>query len=125
MSENDFPKHNITIYHKVDKTYTRYVVEASVRHTSILNRNRSGASTTDTVLIRIFNIKGYNSTFFVDKDDVIVDMEIKEDIEGTTPYTQIAEKYGRDNVFKVSSIDKFIFDDEDIEDLNHIKLGCK
>ena len=126
MSNDEFPKQKITIYHKNEnKTYTRYVVDASVRHTSILNRNKSGVSTADTAVIRIFDVKGYNSTYFVTKDDVIVDMEVDDSIEDTTPYTQISKKYGIDNVFKVFSIDKLILNDADIEELNHIKLGCK
>ena len=46
-----------------------------------------------------------------------VDDEIK-----STPLTELSAKYGTENVHKVTSIDKFIFDDEDLP--NHIKIGA-
>ncbi len=122
---DEFPKQKITIYHKTEKGYDRFVIDASFRQTSILNHNKNGNSSVDTVLIRIFDINGYNSKWFVAKGDIIVDMDVSDDIEGTTPYTQLLKKYGEDNVFKVTSIDKFIFKDEDLIELNHIKIGAK
>ena len=122
---NDFPMRKITIYHKKVEnkvtTYERYVLDASYRNTSIQNRNKTGVSTTDTALIRIFDIKGYNNTWYIEKDDVIVNKEVTDIIEGTTPITQLSKKYGRDNIHEVVSIDKFIFG----EDLDHIKIGAK
>lgn len=122
---NDFPMQKITIYHKkvVDKltTYERYVLNASYRNTSVLNRNKNGVSNGDNALIRIFDIKGYNNNWFVEKDDVIVNKEVTDTIEGTSPITQLSKKYGRDNIHEVISIDKFIFG----EDLDHIKIGAK
>lgn len=131
----DFPTQKITIYHKNDKKWDRYVIEASYRKISMSSRNRNGlgastvnrnksSNSTDDVLIRIFDVKGYNLLWFVEKDDIIVNKEIEDDIEENIPMTQLSNKYGRDNVHKINSIEKFIFDDEDIGELNHIKLGC-
>lgn len=117
----DFPTQKITIYHKADNIWNRYVVEASYRNTSILNRNKSGSNSTDNALIRIFDISGYNETWFVAKGDVIVNKSVDDEIK-STPLTELSQKYGAENVHKVTSIDKFIFDDEDLP--NHIKLGC-
>lgn len=120
-----FPTQKITIYHKNNENkWDRYVIEASYRGTSILNHNRNGSNSTDNVLIRIFDVKEYNSKWFVEKDDIIINKEITDVIEGNTPLTQLSKKYGKDNVHKVTSIDKFLFDDENLKELNHIKLGC-
>lgn len=121
---SDFPIQEITIYHKNENKWDRYVVNASYRNTSIINRNKNGSNSSDNVLIRIFELEGYNTEWFVNKEDIIVNKNVKDTIEGNTPLTQLSKKYGSDNVHKVKSIDKFIFDDEDIEELNHIKLGC-
>lgn len=117
----DIPIQKITIYHKANNVWNRYVVEASYRNTSILNRNKSGSNSTDNALIRIFDISGYNETWFVAKGDVIVNKSVDDEIK-STPLTELSKKYGAENVHKVTSIDKFIFDDEDLP--NHIKLGC-
>ena len=45
-------------------------------------------------------------------------------VDSTTCVAIAVDKYGKDNVHKVTSIDKFLFDDEDLKELNHIKLGC-
>lgn len=120
-----FPTQKITIYHKNNENrWDRYVIEASYRDTSILNHNRNGSNSTDNVLIRIFDVKEYNSKWFVEKDDIIMNKEVTDVIEGNTPLTQLSKKYGKDNVHKVTSIDKFLFDDENLKELNHIKLGC-
>ena len=119
-----FPMQKITIYHKNGKQWDRYVKEASYRNTSVVNHNRNGSSSTENALIRVFDVKGYNLTWFVQKDDIIVNEEVEDIIENNTPITQLSNQYGKDNVHKVTSIDKFIFEDEDIEELNHIKLGC-
>lgn len=122
---SDFPTQKITIYHKNNQNkWERYVIEASYRDTSITNHNRNGSNSIDNVLIRIFDVKEYNSTWFVGKDDIIVNQEVTDSIEGNTPLTQLSKKYGKDNVHKVTSIDKFLFDDEDLKEVNHIKLGC-
>lgn len=120
----DFPIRKITIYHKNNDRYERYVKEASYRNTSIVNHNKNGSNSVDNALIRIFDLEGYNKSWFISKEDIIVNIEVKDEIEGTSPITQLSSKYGRDNVHKVTSIDKFIFDDEDIEELEHIKVGC-
>ena len=121
--EEDFPTQDITIYHKSDKnTWDRYIKEASYRNTSILNRNKNGENGTDNALIRIFDIKDYNSKWFVNSGDIMVNKEIDATVEGSTPITQLSKKYGKDNVHKVTSIDKFILDDEDLP--NHIKIGA-
>lgn len=121
---SDFPLRKITIYHKNNNSWDRYVLDASYRNTSILNHNKSGSSSTDNVLIRVFDVEGCNSLWFAEKGDVIVNKEVKDTIEGNTPITQLSKVYGTDNVHKVTSIDKFIFEDDDIEELNHIKIGA-
>lgn len=120
----DFPTRKITIYHKNDNKWNRYVKEASYRDASILNHNKNGDSSTDNVLIRIFDIEGYDSTWFAQKGDIIVNKEVNDDIEGNTPNTQLSTVYGKQNVHKITSVDNFIFDDEDIEELNHVKIGA-
>ena len=121
---SDFPIQKITIYHRNNKQWDRYVKEASYRNTSISNHNRNGSSSTDNALIRIFDIEGYNSIWFALKDDVIVNKEVQDVIEGNTPITQLSNKYGIDYVHNINSFDNFIFDYEDVNELNHIKLGC-
>lgn len=121
---SDFPTRKITIYHKNDNKWDRYVVEASYKNNSILNHNRNGSNSTDDVVIRIFDIKEYNLSWFVQKGDVIVNKEVEDAIEENTPITQLSNKYGKENVHKVNSINNLTFEDKDIEELNHIKLGC-
>lgn len=120
----DIPTREITIYHKNDNKWDRYVKEASYRNNSILNHNKNGDNSTDNVLIRIFDTKGYNSDWFIQEGDIIVNKLVKDEIEGTTPNTQLSKLYGKENVHKVTSINDLTFCDEDIEELNHIKLGC-
>lgn len=121
---SDFPTQKITIYHKNNENkWDRYVIEASYRDTSIINHSRNGFNSSDNVLIRIFDVKEYNSKWLVGKDDIIVNKEVVDEIK-SAPLTELSKKYGKDNVHKVTSIDKFLFADEDIEELNHIKLGC-
>ena len=113
---------DITLYHKTNDGYVIYPLIASYRGTSILNRNTTGVNTTDSILIRIF-FKD-NNAFEISKDDVIVNQHIDDTIvDNTIPLTQLQSKYGKENVFKVRSIDKFKFDDNDLSELNHIKVG--
>lgn len=115
-------KQNITLYHKTNNGIVRYPLIASYRGTSILNRNNTGISTSDSVLIRIFYID--NDTFDISKDDVIVNQLVNNTfIDSTIPLTTLQNQYGKDNVFKVRSIDIFNFDDEDLKELNHVKVG--
>lgn len=122
---SDFPLQKITIYHKKVKnkvtTYERYVKEAGYQNTSILNRNNTGVSTTDTADIWIFDVQGYNNTWYAEKGDVIVNKEVTDTIDGTAPITQLSKLYGRDNVHEIQSIDKFIIGEE----IDHIELGAK
>lgn len=119
----DFPMQDITIYHKNNNDkWDRYVKKASYRNTSILNRNKNGENGTDNVLIRIFDIEDYDIEWFVENGDIIVNKEVDDIIDGNTPITQLSKKYGKDNVHKVTSTDKFIVDDEDLP--NHIKIGA-
>lgn len=112
----------ITLYHKTSNGIVRYPLIASYRGTSILNRNTTGVSTTDSVLIRIFYAD--NDAFEIAKDDVIVNQLVNNTfIDGTIPLTTLQNQYGKENVFKVRSIDIFNFDDEDLRELNHIKVG--
>lgn len=121
---SDFPTRKITIYHKNEDVWDRYVVEASYRNNSILNHNRNGSSSTDDVLIRIFDKEGYNSKWYIGEGDIIVNKEVEDEVEGSTPNSQLSKKYGKENVHKVKSINDLTFDDEDIEELNHIKIGA-
>ena len=115
-------KQNITLYHKTNNGIVRYPLIASYRGTSILNRNNTGVNTSDSVLIRIFYID--NDTFDISKDDVIVNQLVNNTfIDSTIPLTTLQNQYGKDNVFKVRSIDPFNFDDEDLKELNHVKVG--
>ena len=77
----DFPMQDITIYHKSNNKWDRYVVEASYRNTSITNHNRNGSDSTDNALIRIFDINGYNLKWFVENDDIIVNKKVEDVIE--------------------------------------------
>lgn len=113
---------DITLYHKTTNSIVRYPLIASLRDTSILNRNNTGVSTTDSVLIRIFYVD--NGTFEISKDDVIVNQLVSDTfLDNTIPLTQLQNRYGKDNVYKIRSIDKFNFDDPDLKELNHIKVG--
>lgn len=143
---SDFPMQNITIYHQnSQKQYERYEKKASIRNTSMLNHNKNGFDSGDKVTIRVFDVKGYNKsihiqntssvlnrplnsflgeTWKVSQGDIIVNGIVKDEIKTTAPNTELSQKYGKENVFKVNNINILIFDDEDIEELNHIKLGC-
>lgn len=117
----DFPKQMITLYHKEnDNTYTRYPLLASYRNTSILNRNNTGVNNIDDVLVRIFTSDHSISSYDIAKDDVIVNQEIEDEIV-KAPLTELSTKYGRDNVHKITSIDKNVFGEE----LDHVKVGAK
>ena len=115
---------DITIYHKEENKYIRYPKLASLRNTSYLNRNKTGLQTTDNALIRIFDTKGYNNTWKCQKGDIIVSKKVKDDIE-KAPLTELQKKYGKDYVYEVSSIDIFDFKDNDLLELNHIKIGAR
>lgn len=115
---------DITIYHKEENKYIRYPKLASLRNTSYLNRNKTGLQTTDNALIRIFDTKGYNNTWKCEKGDIIVSKKVKDDIE-KAPLTELQKKYGKDYVYEVSSIDIFDFKDNDLLELNHIKIGAR
>lgn len=114
----------ITIYHKEGNQYERYVIDASVRNTSYKNRNSVGTDTTDNVLIRIFNVAEYNNSFKIQKGDTIYSGETNYEII-KAPITELKNLYGKEKVFEVSSVEEFIFDNEDIKELNHIKIGAR
>ena len=112
----------ITLYHKTNNGIVRYPLIASYRGTSILNRNNTGVNTTDSVLIRIFYAN--NEEFEIAKDDVIVNKLVSNTfLDNTIPLTELQRIHGKDNVFKVRSIDVFKFDDSDLQELNHVKVG--
>lgn len=143
---SDFPMQEITLYHKNNEgKYERYVKQASFRNTSLLNRDNYGFSNSDNVIIRIFDVEDYNNSIFlkqnssilnlplnsflgsrwkVQKNDVIVNRNVPDLIDTTAPATELSKKYGQENVFKVNSINILIYEDEDLEELNHVKLGC-
>ena len=125
---------DITIYHKASTGWVYYQLKASVRDTSIRNRTNTGKDDTDKVLIRIFDVDGYGtirifdvdgygSTYNIIKDDVIVRGLVANSIT-SAPITELRALYGKDNVYQVKSIDKFIFDDDSIKELQHIKVGA-
>lgn len=118
----DFPKQEITLYHKdtINKVYVKYPLIASVRNTSIQNRNRTGVSSTDKALIRIFASDNEPSTYKVEKGDLIVNTLVDDTISYDKGLTELREKYGEENTYKINTIDKFIFGEE----LDHIKLGA-
>ena len=115
---------DITIYHKEENKYIRYPKLASLRNTSYLNRNKTGTQTTDNAHIRVFDTKGYNNTQKCKKGDIIVSKKVLDDIE-KAPLTELQKKYGKDYVYEVSSIDVFDFKDNDLLELNHIKIGAR
>lgn len=114
----------ITIYHKEGNNWNRYIVKASVRSTVYLNRDDrgTGLQTTDNALIRIFDVEGYNITYKIQKGDIIYSKATNYEID-EAPLTELRNLYGKEKVFEVSSVEEFIFDDEDIKELNHIKVG--
>lgn len=115
---------NITIYHKNSSKWERFNLSGvSVRNTSIRNRDTTGVSNVNRATIRIFDVDGYKNTYFVEKDDVVVALEVDDDVT-SAPLTELKAKYGKDNVFQVSSIDKFIFKDQSLKDIQHIKIGA-
>lgn len=114
----------ITIYHQnEDKQWEIYHTTASVRNTSIRNRTTTGVSTLDNALIRIFDVGGYNNTYFIKKGDIVVKNKVYDDVLNA-PVTELRKKYGDSNVYQVKSIDEFIFKDQSIKDLQHIKVGA-
>lgn len=115
---------DITIYHKENNNWNKYIVKASVRSTVYLNRDDrgTGIQTTDNALIRIFDVEGYNSTYKIQKGDVIYSGVSNYEID-KAPLTELRNLYGKEKVFEISSIEEFIFDDEDIKEINHIKVG--
>lgn len=123
---DDFPKQDITIYHKnPNKENERFNVKASVRLTYTINHNRTGSNSVDSALIRVFENDITKKDMVIAKDDVIVVKEITDTItNNSAPYTELSEKYGKDNVFKVHSVEDLVFNDIDIQELNHIKIGC-
>ena len=114
----------ITIFHQnEDKQWVRYYTNASVRNTSIRNRTTTGVNNLDNALIRLFDVEGYNNTYFIKKGDVIVKGHTNLGV-GNAPITQLRAVYGDENVYQVKSIDEFIFKDKSIEELQHIKIGA-
>lgn len=114
---------NITIYHNSgNNVWTPYVLEASFRNTAYLNHTRNGLNSTENTLVRVFDVNNYNKTWFAEKGDVIVNGVA--DNEVTNPLTELKKIYGTDNVYKITTIDKFIFEENELKELNHIKLGA-
>lgn len=143
---SSFPTIKITIYHKNKQNrYERYVKEASFRDTTQLSRTKNDVNSKDKATIRIFDVKGYNKSIFitntsstlnlplnsflgdtwkVDLGDIVVKDVVKDEIQSSTPITELSKKYGKENVFKINNITLNIYNDKDIEELNHIKVGC-
>lgn len=143
---NEFPIQPITIYHKNSSgIYERFNKDASIRNTSMLKHNKNGFESNDNIIIRIFDTKRYNKSIHIQntssmlncplncflgenwkisQGDIIVNGKVDDEIKDTTPNTQLSKKYGKENVFKVNNINVLIYNDDDIEELNHVKLGC-
>lgn len=113
---------DITIYHKQGNVYERYNIKASLRNVAYHNRNMTGTSSADNALIRIFDVEGYNNTWKCNKGDIICSLNVSDEII-RAPLTELREKYGKEKVFEVSSVEEFIFEDKRIKKLNHIKIG--
>lgn len=56
------------------------------------------------------------------KGDVIVALNV-EDAINQAPLTELQKKYGKEYVYEVSSVEIFNFEDNDINSLNHVKIG--
>lgn len=114
----------ITIYHQNnDKQWVRYHTNASVRNTSIRNRTATGVSAIDSALIRVFDVDGYNNTYFVKKGDIIVKGRVDLYVNNA-PVSELRKRYGDENVYQVRSVDEFVFKDGSIKELQHIKIGA-
>lgn len=115
----------ITIYHKNGNNWDRYNLDnVSFRNTSIRNKNITGVTNVDSVVIRIFDVDGYNNTYFISKGDVIVNGNVSDTIT-SAPLTEMRKKYGEENSYLVTSIDVFKFKDEDLKEIQHIKVGAR
>lgn len=115
----------ITIYHKNGNSWDRYNLDnVSFRNTSIRNKNTTGVTNVDSVLIRIFDVDGYNNTYFISKGDIIVNGNVSDTIT-SAPLTEMRKKYGEENSYQVTSIDVFKFNDENLKEIQHIKVGAK
>lgn len=143
---NEFPTQPITIYHKnQDGKYEIFIKEASIRNVSMLKHSKNGFESNNNVILRIFDVKGYNKSIFIkntsstlncplnsflgetwkiSQGDIVVNGKVDDEIKTTTLNTELSKKYGKENVFKVNNINVLIFNDDDIEELNHVKLGC-
>lgn len=115
---------DITIYHKEKDKYSRFNIKASVRNNTNLTRSGNSLMINDSLLIRIFDIKGYKRDWFIDLKDVICLKRVDDDIINA-PITELRAKYGKEHVIEVSDIEEFIFDDKDIKKLNHVKIQGK
>lgn len=111
---------DITIYHNNNNTWVRYNLKASVRNTFNKNRDNTGSNNVNRALIRIFDVKGYKSKYNIQDGDVIVSKSVNDNIS-SAPLTVLRANYGRDNVYSVNSVEKFVFDDLE---LSHIKIGA-
>lgn len=114
---------DITIYHKANNGWERYIKLASLRNTFIKNRDNTGSSNVNSALIRIFDVDGYNNTYYVEDGDVIVDKSVQDEII-KAPLTELREKYGKNSVYSVNKVEKFVFNDNSIKELQHIKIGA-
>jgi len=111
----------ITVYHKTNSGWDRYNLLASLRNTFIKNKDSTGSSNVNSALIRIFDVDGYNNTYYIDNGDVIVNSSVDDEIE-KAPLTELRAIYGKNSVYSVDTVERFIFDDLD---LSHIKVSGK
>ena len=113
----------VTIYHKENNSYKRFTKKGSLRNTASRVRNENGIDTTDNGTLRIFDVDGFEKDWKCSVGDIVVAMYIEDDV--TAPLTELRKKYGKSSVYEVSSVQKFIFDDDRVKELNHVKLGLR
>lgn len=113
------PMEKITIYHKSGNEWIRYNKMASVRKSSSVLIENTGANTKEAALIRIFDFDGYKLTWDCEKRDVVVTKDTKYDIK-IAPVSELRKECGENNVFEVSSVEPHLYGVE----LDHIKIRC-
>lgn len=111
---------DITVFYKVDNVYKRKVVKASIRNTTSTTRSTYGLNENENVLIRIFSVIDYLETWHIQNGDIIVRDIANEELNTDAPITYLQEKYGKNKVYKVNSVQDNIYGSS----LDHIKIGA-
>lgn len=116
----DFPKIEVTVYHKIKNKWVGKKMIASFRNVSKLERSNTDVKNTNNVIIRFFyddNENGFEN--YISKGDVVVSHAV-DDVIQATPITELQKQYGQDEVHKITSITNNSFDTE----LDHVKVIC-